>query len=322
MYKLTRQLPFLALLVAFSAQAQTTADFENISIPPAGFINDSGSAGFFYSGNAAVPNFYDSNFDYWDGWAISKTTDTITPGFTNQYSAIAGGGAQGTTNYGVCYAFGETSLFLEGPAKGGTLSGIYVTNGTYAYFSMKEGDNISKKFGGETGSDPDFFKLTIKGYNNNIPISDSIVFYLADYRSANNSQDYIVDEWTYIDLKPLGAVEEITFSLSSSDNGAFGMNTPAYLCADQLVTDDNTTGITEAGLQKNWQVSPNPAHGFIRLEWSGSDAAQGAVYDAQGRTVKNFTAFPGINVIDLQGFTPGVYAMRIGGRTERIVVVN
>ena len=322
MYKLTRKLPFFALLVAFSAQAQTTADFENISIPPAGFINNSGAAGFFYSGNAAVPNFYDSNFDYWDGWAISKTTDTITPGFTNQYSSIAGGGAQGTSNYGVCYAFGETSLFLEGPAKGGTLSGIYVTNSTYAYYSMKEGDNVAKKFGGETGSDPDFFKLVIRGYNNDIVKPDSIVFYLADYRFPNNAQDYIVDEWTYIDLQPLGVVENISFSLSSTDNGAFGMNTPAYLCADQLVTDDNTTGTTEAEHFKNWKISPNPAHDFIRLEWVGNDAAPGAVYDAQGRSVKSFTAFSGVNTIDLQGLNAGIYVVRLAGQVERVLMAK
>jgi hypothetical protein len=30
---------------------------------------------------------------------------------------------------------------------------------------MRDGDGFGKKFGGTTGMDPDWFKLTIKGYS-------------------------------------------------------------------------------------------------------------------------------------------------------------
>ena len=59
-------------------------------------------------------------------------------------------------------------------------------------------------------------------------------FYLADYRYADSSQDYIISAWEYIDLSSLGSVDELSFSLSSSDNGSFGMNTPNYFAIDNI----------------------------------------------------------------------------------------
>jgi hypothetical protein len=37
-----------------------------------------------------------------------------------------------------------------------------------------------------------------------------------------------------VDLTLLGAATRLTFGLSSSDNGPFGMNTPAYFALDSL----------------------------------------------------------------------------------------
>jgi hypothetical protein len=58
-------------------------------------------------------------------------------------------------------------------------------------------------------------------------------FYLADYRS---DEDYIINAWTWVDLTGLGAVYGLEFSLSSSDNSDYGMNTPAYFAMDNLET--------------------------------------------------------------------------------------
>ena len=52
-------------------------------------------------------------------------------------------------------------------------------NATYAYLSMKHGDDFSKKF-----EDGDWFKLTISAYDvNNVEIGAMDV-YLADYREG------------------------------------------------------------------------------------------------------------------------------------------
>ena len=43
---------------------------------------------------------------------------------------------------------------------------ISVANDTYPALSMKDGDAFSKKFGGDSSDDPDWFKLTINAINN------------------------------------------------------------------------------------------------------------------------------------------------------------
>ncbi len=51
----------------------------------------------------------------------------------------------------------------------------------------------------------------------------------------------IVNTWAWVDLNTLGSVKSLEFALSSSDSGAFGMNTPSYFAMDSLddpVDDD------------------------------------------------------------------------------------
>ncbi|MDY6839745.1 MAG: DUF4465 domain-containing protein [Thermodesulfobacteriota bacterium] len=67
------------------------------------YWNGSDSSGGFISGDAHFSNCYDTSRGSWDGWAYSNMTDTTTAGWTNQYSAITGGGAGGSANYGVAY---------------------------------------------------------------------------------------------------------------------------------------------------------------------------------------------------------------------------
>ena len=218
-------------------QLLTVAVIVNAQINFEGLLKDYQNGenlnGSFHSNNFTFVNYYNDSWGSWSGFAYSKMTDTLTAGFTNQYSAIAGSGYNNSQNYAVSFISswdGADYIKLDTAT---TLSGFYVTNNTYAYLSMLNGDAYAKKFGGTTGDDPDWFKLTIKGYNNGT-FTDSVEFYLADFRFADNSQDYIVKQWSFVDLSPLSNIDSITFALSSSDNGAYGMNTPAYFCMDNL----------------------------------------------------------------------------------------
>jgi hypothetical protein len=76
----------------------------------------------------------------------------------------------------------------------------------------------------------DWFKVTITGYLNNVQTS-SVDYYLADFR---NGKSFISRSWNKVDVSALGKVDKVTFAFSSSDNGAFGMNTPAYVCIDDI----------------------------------------------------------------------------------------
>ncbi|MBK8620921.1 MAG: DUF4465 domain-containing protein [Saprospiraceae bacterium] len=216
--------------------AQVSWDFEEFNLPENRYQDDAGSDGGFTNGLVFLPNYYDREFFYWTGWAVSNVTDKTTPGFGNQYSAIPGSGFNGSKHYVVNSAFGNNNMILRNEAAGKPVNGMYITNSTYTYFSMKDGDAFAKKFGGITGNDPDFFLLKIKGYSEGNITSDSVNFYLADYRFSDNNQDYIVKTWEWVDLSSLGNVDSLSFELSSSDTGQFGMNTPAYFCADFVVT--------------------------------------------------------------------------------------
>jgi len=215
--------------------AMGSATFEDIALTPESFDNGSSGHGDFLSGDFLLNNNFDTQYGSWDGWAVSNITDNVTPGWGNQYSAIPGVGAEGSSNYGMSFIG-----FTENPSISLTsatvIDGAYFSNGTYGYLAMLNGDAFSKKFGGVSGDDEDWFLLTIEGFDG-ATSTGTVEFYLADYRFADNGLDYIVDSWTWVDLASLGAVTSLDFSLTSTDNGMFGMNTPAYFAMDGMVPE-------------------------------------------------------------------------------------
>ena len=234
--------------VLVTAQANQ-ATFDDLVLAPNSHENGATLSGSFTSGGLAFNNSYTPAFGgLWSGFAYSNRTDVTTAGFGNQYSAFTGGGSgpTGATIAGENYAVGYLDVIptITLPATESPLS-LRVTNTTYAGLSMRDGDSFAKKFGGVSGNDPDFFKLTITGLGAGDTILGSIDFYLADFRFANNTQDYIVNTWTMVDLAPLGAAtRKIQFALSSSDNGGFGMNTPAYFAIDHVQTVPEPGSVT------------------------------------------------------------------------------
>lgn len=224
-------------------------DFETVPLGapngPSGVWNgQSGSGNLPINGATFSNTFTDfGSFTAWTGFALSNLTDTLTPGFGNQYSTFAGAGAMGSSQFalgtsGAAITFSETDL---------TGTGALITNTTYAALSMLNGDTFAKRFGGASGNDADFFKLIISGYTGGIATGGFVEFYLADYRFGDNSLDYVVDDWTYVDFGALGVVDEIRFGFESSDSGMFGINTPQYFAMDNL-TAVPEPGVTMLGL--------------------------------------------------------------------------
>lgn len=105
---------------------------------------------------------------------------------------------------------------------------IDVTNTCYAYYTMRDGNAFSKKF--EKG---DWFRLTahgLKADNSEIELS----FYLA-YCDSDDAQEGLLKSWKTFDLSELGEVKGIYFTMSSSDTGEFGMNTPSYFAISNFM---------------------------------------------------------------------------------------
>ncbi len=291
--------------------SQTTSTFEELIIPDAGFLNGSDGSGGFENGNVFLPNQYDQTYAFWSGWSISNSTDTMTPGFGNQYSSISGAGND-SENYAVAFAGSETIIELRGEAQGNPVQGLYVNNSTYAYLSMRDGDAFAKKFGGIDGTDPDYFLLTIKKYSNGVLSQDSIDFFLADYRFAEASSDYIIEEWTYVDLTSLGSADSLAFSLSSTDVGQFGMNTPAYFCVDDITTADGPSSLEQINEIEEIELYPNPTFDYISYKSDDFQTQDYEILDMTGRIVKS-GKLSGDEFVDIASLNKGQYLFQFKG---------
>ncbi|MDR2065930.1 MAG: DUF4465 domain-containing protein [Prevotellaceae bacterium] len=173
-------------------------------------------------------------FTFWCGFEISNNHDMTTAGYTNDASVYHESGHSGS-KFAVCYNGGSSMMgpgyeseFYVADSSNKVFDHVYLTNSTYAALEMLNG-GFGKQF---SYADHDWFKLIIKGFDSSGTEKGSVEFYLADFRTENSGG--IVTEWTKVDLKPLGAVQKLQFSLSSSDTGLYGMNTPAYFCLDDL----------------------------------------------------------------------------------------
>ncbi|WP_088655513.1 DUF4465 domain-containing protein [Geofilum rhodophaeum] len=113
---------------------------------------------------------------------------------------------------------------------------ISLTNSALTYQYMRTGLENFPRFGDESQTDPlDWFLVTIEGYDNLGNKTGEIPFYLADFRFENRRRNYLIEEWTVVDLRSLGAVNEIRLRLSSSrDEPTSGARLPFYLCIDNL----------------------------------------------------------------------------------------
>jgi hypothetical protein len=237
----------LLVIVSPLSAATLKIDFEELPLGPDDFYN--GSSGDpndtgFTSHGVYFNNDYLTQFDSWQGWAYSsETSDPNTPGGVgSQYKAYPGSGANGSVKFGVAFsghdAGGGIIPEITLPS-GAEPTSVKVTNTTYAALSMLQGDGFAKQFGGPSGSDPDWFLLRVEGKDATDTVVGDVSLYLADYRPADPNDDYILDQWTDLDLTPLAGmgVSKLAFRLSSSDPVSGLMNTPAYVAIDDLVLD-------------------------------------------------------------------------------------
>ncbi len=245
-------------------QADTVANFDSLTFGSENYENganllpSTSADRSFTTGGATFNNYFTSDKygSYWEGWAYSKVTDNADYGnvggedqnYLHQYGAITGGGvvksqtgatkATGDIDTTSTYAVSLTmDYYITAPiisfATPQTVAGAYFTNTAYAYYTIKNGNAYANAFDAN-----DWFCLTISGYNSAGNLVGSKDFYLA----GNGS---IVNTWQWVDLSDLGSVASLSFSQSSTDNGDWGMNTPAYFAMDNLTL--SSTAVPEPG---------------------------------------------------------------------------
>ena len=282
----------VVILLANLANAGT-ATFEDLTLPGESYWNGADGSGGFQSGSAYFSNHYDVTWGSWDGFAYSNITDTAATGITSQYNAITGEGQAGSAYYALCYVgwVERPVITLDAPY---VVEGLYVTNNNTTYYSMLNGDPFCKKFGGDDGSDPDWLLLTITGKDKDGRITGTVEFYLADLRFQDPAQDYILKTWRFVDLTSLGTVKCLDFSLSSSDTGAWGMNTPAYFAIDTIVLGPPFAEggcYTEAGI--NGYIGDDRRHAAP----TDDDAVINPMFRGWASSIVSYVPAPGVDAL-------------------------
>ena len=157
---------------------------------------------------------------YYYGNLLSNKSDNEFASYLDAEKSAKGGAYEGsnflvwTPSY-----MAIDSILLK---KDRTVPGFFINNTAYAVNSMTKGDDFAKKFGKD-----DWFRLTISASFNGVAVNTQVVVDLA-------AEGKYINEWTYVDLSEFGVIDALQFSLSSSDNGDYGMNTPAYFCIDDF----------------------------------------------------------------------------------------
>lgn len=297
--------------IPFVMNAQNVVNFEDLTLSAESYYNGSDEAGSFTSGGVSFSNTYvnDPSYPYWaGGFAYSNTTDNTTAGFANMYSAYPASGAGSSANYAVFTPGYSAAEFVD---FNGTVlvSKLKVANTTYAYLSMKDGDSFAKKFGSATNADgqadgtdgKDFFFVTVYAHDANDVKTDSLDVYLADFRFEDDNDDYILASWKEVDVNLVAA--KLSFKLTSSDVGEYGMNTPAYFALDDI---EYATNVGVKGLEKiQVSVYPNPAENQLFVN-NYSGAAK--IYSMTGVLVKA-VQLDGTTAVDITELTTGIYQL-------------
>jgi hypothetical protein len=189
---------------------------------------------------------------YWDGFTYSKNgdnTDYGTNWFSNSWGNMAGGGiktdAAGNVlkdDNGVVltdlnvpyllaywglegYSVPVLSVFFDNVYQA---EGVYVNISPWAYFGNIHGDGFARAL----NQNGDYLKLFIHGLDENHQDNgQKVEYYLAKFENGVLTQS---PNWEWIDLSGLGGVAGIYFTMESTDNSSYGMNTAAYFCIDKI----------------------------------------------------------------------------------------
>ena len=262
----------------------------------------------------------------WWGFTASNSTDNTRPDdtITYQYSNMAKGGIMlsedGTVmldEWGnpVCsaevpYLVAYYSPFMTARpldmtfADGKSYEAVsaYVNLQSYAYYSMEYGDSFARAFN-RTG---DKYTLTIHG----VAPDDSEKTVVVELASCDNGNLTINRGWRYVDLSPLGEVNEIYFTMKSTDEGSWGDNTPEYFCLDKLIVKDVNPAAIESVGRDNNTINYDRASSTVTVE--GIDFA--AVYDSMGYMVMSSHDAQ----FSISSLAAGVYVVKAGNAKLKI----
>lgn len=178
---------------------------------------------------------------------------------------------------------------------------VYVNLNSYAFYSILLGDGYASAF-----TNNDAFTLTVHG----VAADETEKTVDVSLASCTNGDLTTARGWKLVDLTSLGTVNELYFTLTTTDTGEYGANTPQYFCLDKLCV------IPASGSEAAVVVADRAAISYDRASKSVTlhDAYFAAVYDAVGTKVLQSDD----RTFSLASLPAGVYVVKAGNASIKI----
>lgn len=315
---------FMAIVAFAMTSVCTMADdivpatFEDLEFPEGSDywrISDDAEVLYFQSGSFWF-NSWTSSYPKWTYNAYSRTTDNTfdmalgdsyatNPGFFN---SICGGGYKSSA-FGVCSTQNCSVYFADGRTD--VMSGLYITSGALIKYAVENGYDTAVPY--TTG---DYLKINFRGYDENNVLQGEVEFYLVDYRSEDESEHYIVDDWQWLDLSSIGPVKYMTTTSSAKQSKKGRSIVPPIFCLDNFGAKSPTAvaPIKDADSGENVRASAGDGAIFV----SGAIGQDVRIYSVAGALVNSATLTDGgTRRFAVQA---GTYVVQAGQKTSKVVV--
>ena len=178
---------------------------------------------------------------------------------------------------------------------------VYINLNSYSFYSILLGDGYARAF-----TNNDQFTLTIHG----VAPDETEKTVDVSLASCSNGDLTTARGWKYVDLTSLGTVNELYFTMTTTDSGDYGANTPQYFCLDKLCVVPAESSAATLLSADSAAITYDRTSKTISL--SGADFA--AVYDALGNKVMTSDR----KAFSLAHLPAGVYVVKAGNKSIKI----
>lgn len=226
-----RKLFYLLCLLAFVSceKGEESVAPEKIVESFEGVIDGEYAYGF-HGENVGCEHFYNDEYNYWGGFALSKVYDRdATNGkYENQYAVYNTEAASGDNfllYYYDSYSDPCDMVFIKQSA---LLHSVKLNLTTYVYASITDEaiNDFARKF-----EDGDYLKVVFSALDKlEKPTGESVECYVVDYRDGKR---FVADNWNEFSLGI--TADRVRITIETSDVGEYGANTPLYIAIDDLV---------------------------------------------------------------------------------------
>lgn len=226
-----RKLFYLLCLLAFVScdKGEESVAPEKIVESFEGVIDGEYAYGF-HGENVGCEHFYNDEYNYWGGFALSKVydRDAANGKYENQYAVYNTEAASGDNfllYYYDSYSDPCDVVFVKQSA---LLHSVKLNLTTYVYASITDEaiNDFARKF-----EDGDYLKVVFSALDKlEKHTGESVECYVVDYRDGKR---FVADNWNEFSLG--FTADRVRITIETSDVGEYGANTPLYIAIDDLV---------------------------------------------------------------------------------------